>query len=64
MAITSPGGNQKLYQALKYSIKNFFEHKINISKVNKETGKFKLIQFKTKLKSSLPSVAEVEEQNN
>jgi hypothetical protein len=43
MAITSPGGNQKLYQALKYSIKNFFEHKINISKVNKETGKFKLI---------------------
>lgn len=31
MAITAPGGNSRLYQALKFAIKNFFEHKINIS---------------------------------
>lgn len=29
MAITAPGGDSKLYQALKYAVKNFFENRID-----------------------------------
>lgn len=39
MAITAPGGNSRLYQALKFAIKNFFEHKINISDGQKSNQK-------------------------
>lgn len=35
MAITAPGGNSRLYQALRFAVKNFFEHKINISNASK-----------------------------
>ena len=27
MAITAPGGNSRLYKALKFAVKNFFEHR-------------------------------------
>lgn len=39
MAITAPGGNSRLYQALRFAVKNFFEHKINISNANKTNCK-------------------------
>lgn len=34
MAITVPGGRSKLFQAVKYAVKNFFEHKITIFEDN------------------------------
>ncbi|CAD8161054.1 unnamed protein product [Paramecium pentaurelia] len=39
MAITAPGGNSRLYQALRFAVKNFFEHKINISNPHKTNCK-------------------------
>lgn len=32
MAITAPGGESKLYKALKFAVKNFFQHRIDFSK--------------------------------
>ncbi len=32
MAITAPGGSSKLYKAMKFAVKNFFEHRVDFSK--------------------------------
>jgi hypothetical protein len=34
MAITAPGGNSKLYKALSFSIKNFFEQRADYTMKN------------------------------
>ena len=39
MAITAPGGKSKLYQTLRYAVKNFFEHRIDFqSKIDLGKG--------------------------
>jgi hypothetical protein len=32
MAITAAGGYSKLYKAMKFAVKNFFEHRVDFSK--------------------------------
>ena len=36
MAITAPGGNSKLYKAMKFAVKNFFEHRVDFTLKNVE----------------------------
>ncbi|CAD8096003.1 unnamed protein product [Paramecium sonneborni] len=59
MAITVPGGKSKLFQALKYSVKNFFEHKITIYDSDQEKKKNRNLNEKQKMQ--LPPVAEEDE---
>ncbi|CAD8200890.1 unnamed protein product [Paramecium octaurelia] len=59
MAITAPGGKSKLFQALKYAVKNFFEHKITIHDSDYEKKKCKETNIKQKI--YLPPVAEEDE---
>jgi hypothetical protein len=44
LAIAAPGGESKLYQALKFGIKNFFQHKVeylrNVTLNNNNTMSF------------------------
>ncbi|CAD8194998.1 unnamed protein product [Paramecium octaurelia] len=59
MAITAPGGKSKISQALKYAVRNFFEHKITITDSDYEKRKSK--DFSEKQKKQLPTVAEEDE---
>ncbi|CAD8096251.1 unnamed protein product [Paramecium sonneborni] len=60
MAITSPGGKSKLFQSLKYAVKNFFEHKITIYDSEQQKKQNKNIIYE-KQKINLPPVAEEDE---
>ncbi|CAD8181039.1 unnamed protein product [Paramecium pentaurelia] len=62
MAITAPGGKSKIFQALKYAVKNFFEHKITIQDSDYE--KKKNMDLNNKQKIPLPPVAEEDEGKN
>ncbi|CAD8066571.1 unnamed protein product [Paramecium primaurelia] len=62
MAITAPGGKSKIFQALKYSVKNFFEHKITINDNDYDKKQNQNLNDKQKMK--LLPVAEEDEEKS